>query len=165
MEPEAAGAPFRATVDGPAYAAMSAAMEEAFGVPMATLGQGGSIPRCNVFADTYPDAEIILMGVEEPRAMIHAPNESVDPGEIASMALGGGALPAAVRLDQAPVTCASRAVRPRVPVRPRRYRSHSAGAASTESSSSIAAPVAPGASSPAAVVMVGATQRDETTRT
>ena len=27
------------------------------------------------------------MGVEEPRAMIHAPNESVDPGEIASMAL------------------------------------------------------------------------------
>jgi acetylornithine deacetylase/succinyl-diaminopimelate desuccinylase-like protein len=84
---EAAGAPFRATVDGPAYSAMSAAMELAFGVPMATLGQGGSIPLCNVFADTYPDAEIILMGVEEPRAMIHAPNESVDPGEIASMAL------------------------------------------------------------------------------
>ena len=87
VAPEAAGAPFRATVDGPAYSAMSAAMELAFGVPMATLGQGGSIPLCNVFADTYPDAEIILMGVEEPRAMIHAPNESVDPGEIASMAL------------------------------------------------------------------------------
>ncbi len=87
MEPEAAGSPFRAEVDGPAYAAMSAAMEEAFGVPMATLGQGGSIPLCNVFADTYPDAEIILMGVEEPSAMIHAPNESVDPREIASMAL------------------------------------------------------------------------------
>ena len=68
VEPEAAGAPFRATVDGPAYSAMSAAMELAFGVPMATLGQGGSIPLCNVFADTYPDAEIILMGVEEPRA-------------------------------------------------------------------------------------------------
>ena len=85
--PEAAGSPFRAEVDGPAYTAMSAAMEEAFGVPMATLGQGGSIPLCNVFADTYPDAEIILMGVEEPRAMIHAPNESVDPREIASMSL------------------------------------------------------------------------------
>ena len=62
-------------------------MREAYGKPMATLGQGGSIPLCNVFADTYPDAEIILMGVEEPLALIHAPNESVDPSEIASMAL------------------------------------------------------------------------------
>ena len=72
---------------GPAYAAMAEAMQEAFGAPMAALGQGGSIPLCNVFADTYPDAEILLMGVEEPREMIHAPNESVDPREIASMAL------------------------------------------------------------------------------
>jgi len=34
-----------------------------------------------------PDAELILMGVEEPQARIHAPNESVDPAEIAAMAL------------------------------------------------------------------------------
>jgi hypothetical protein len=54
---------------------------------MTTLGQGGSIPLCTVFADTYPDAEIILAGVEEPHALIHAPNESVDPTEIAAMAL------------------------------------------------------------------------------
>ncbi|GAA4409767.1 dipeptidase [Fodinibacter luteus] len=87
VELEAAGSPFRAEVDGPAYAAMAAALEEAFGVPMAALGQGGSIPLCNVFADTYPDAEIILMGVEEPAAMIHAPNESVHPSEISAMAL------------------------------------------------------------------------------
>jgi hypothetical protein len=40
-----------------------------------------------VFADTYPDAELILMGVEEPLCLIHAPNESVDPSEIESMAL------------------------------------------------------------------------------
>ena len=84
---EATGAPFRATEDGPAYRAIAQAMEEAYGVPMTTLGQGGSIPLCNVFADTYPDAEIILMGTEEPQALIHAPNESVDPREIAAMAL------------------------------------------------------------------------------
>ncbi len=84
---EASGAPFRATVDGPAYRAIAAAMEEAYGVPMTTLGQGGSIPLCNVFADTFPGAEIILMGTEEPQALIHAPNESVDPREIAAMAL------------------------------------------------------------------------------
>jgi cysteinylglycine-S-conjugate dipeptidase len=40
-----------------------------------------------VFTDTYPDAEIILIGVEEPQALIHAPNESVHPDEIANMAL------------------------------------------------------------------------------
>jgi cysteinylglycine-S-conjugate dipeptidase len=40
-----------------------------------------------VFAETYPDAEIMLMGVEEPKCLIHAPNESVDPSEIENMAL------------------------------------------------------------------------------
>ncbi len=87
VESEATGSPFEARTDGPAYRAMAAAMEEAYGMPMTTLGQGGSIPLCNVFADTFPAAEVILMGVEEPRALIHAPNESVDPGEISSMAL------------------------------------------------------------------------------
>ncbi|MDV6270958.1 dipeptidase [Rhodococcus globerulus] len=87
IEVEASGAPYRARTEGPAYQALGAAMQEAYGQPMVMLGQGGSIPLCNVLADTYPDAEIILMGVEEPRALIHAPNESVDPSEIAAMSL------------------------------------------------------------------------------
>jgi acetylornithine deacetylase/succinyl-diaminopimelate desuccinylase-like protein len=87
VEVEASGEPFEAATDGPAYQAISAAMQEAYGVPMTTLGQGGSIPLCNVLASTYPDAEIVLMGVEEPRCLIHAPNESVDPSEIASLAM------------------------------------------------------------------------------
>jgi hypothetical protein len=62
-------------------------MNDAYGTPMSTLGQGGSIPLCNVFADTYPDAELIMIGVEEPAALIHAPNESVAPSERESMAL------------------------------------------------------------------------------
>ncbi len=73
--------------DGPAYEAMASAMNDAYGKPMTTLGQGGSIPLCNVFAETYPDAELIMIGVEEPTALIHAPNESVAPSEIQSMAL------------------------------------------------------------------------------
>jgi hypothetical protein len=40
-----------------------------------------------VFTETYPDAELIMMGVEEPAALIHAPNESVAASEIKSMAL------------------------------------------------------------------------------
>jgi acetylornithine deacetylase/succinyl-diaminopimelate desuccinylase-like protein len=87
VENEALGESFRARTDGPAYHAFASAMGEAYGREMTTLGQGGSIPLCTVLADIYPEAEIILMGVEEPKALIHAPNESVDPSEIATLAL------------------------------------------------------------------------------
>jgi acetylornithine deacetylase/succinyl-diaminopimelate desuccinylase-like protein len=86
VELEALGQPFEARTGGPAYQAFASAMRDAYGREMTALGQGGSIPLCNVFADTYPDSEIILMGVEEPLALIHAPNESVDPDEIAALA-------------------------------------------------------------------------------
>ncbi len=86
-EVEATGRPFRVSTDGPAYRRMAEAMRSAYGRPMAELGQGGSIPLCTVLADTYPDAEILLVGVEEPQARIHAANESVAPEEIAAMAL------------------------------------------------------------------------------
>jgi cysteinylglycine-S-conjugate dipeptidase len=83
----ALGDPFVGSLDGPAFESLKAALEEAFGRPMTTEGQGGSIPLCNVLADTYPDAEIFLMGVEEPKCLIHAPNESVDPSEIEHLAI------------------------------------------------------------------------------
>jgi acetylornithine deacetylase/succinyl-diaminopimelate desuccinylase-like protein len=87
LETEASGSPFSAETSGPAYGAMRAAMKQAYGRDMVLLGQGGSIPLCNVFAETYPRAELLLMGVEEPLALIHAPNESVHPDEIARVAL------------------------------------------------------------------------------
>ncbi|MEU4600590.1 dipeptidase [Nocardia sp. NPDC023988] len=87
IELEGLGEPFVAAEHGPARDAMSEAMATAYGRPATTEGQGGSIPLCNVFADTYPKAEIMLIGVEEPKCLIHAPNESVDPSEIEHMAL------------------------------------------------------------------------------
>jgi acetylornithine deacetylase/succinyl-diaminopimelate desuccinylase-like protein len=87
VEREAAGAPFEARTDGPAYDTLRQAFQESYGREMTTAGQGGSIPLCNVFAETFPEAEIVLVGVEEPRALIHAPNESVDPDEIVNMAI------------------------------------------------------------------------------
>ncbi|GJF30939.1 dipeptidase [Kitasatospora sp. NE20-6] len=86
VETESTGAPFSAATGGRAYTALDRAVQAVYGKPIAFLGQGGSIPLCNVLADTYTDAEIILMGVEEPSCLIHAPNESVDPGEIEHMA-------------------------------------------------------------------------------
>src|SRR3954447_9206189 len=87
IERVAMGDPFVGSLDGPAFESLKRAIEEAFERPMQTEGQGGSIPLCNVLAETYPDAEIFLMGVEEPRCLIHAPNESVDPKEIEHLAL------------------------------------------------------------------------------
>jgi acetylornithine deacetylase/succinyl-diaminopimelate desuccinylase-like protein len=87
IERVALGDPFVGSLEGPAFEAMKAAMGEAFGRAMTTEGQGGSIPLCSVLAETYPDAEIMLLGVEEPKCLIHAPNESVDPSEIEHIAL------------------------------------------------------------------------------
>ena len=87
VETEGIGAPFRSGTGGPARLAMEDAFAAAYGRTATTQGQGGSIPLCNVFAETYPDAEIMLLGVEEPKCLIHAPNESVDPSEIEHVAL------------------------------------------------------------------------------
>jgi cysteinylglycine-S-conjugate dipeptidase len=87
FEVEANGEPFVGATGGPAHQTMTAAMREAYGREPSEQGQGGSIPLCNVLQETYPDAEIMLIGVEEPRCRIHAPNESVDPTEIEHMAL------------------------------------------------------------------------------
>lgn len=87
LERAGRGAPFSGSGDGPALRAMHQAMRDAFGHETTSQGQGASIPLCNVLQTTFPDAEIMLLGVEEPRCMIHAPNESVDPSEIERIAL------------------------------------------------------------------------------
>lgn len=83
----ASGDPFVGSLSGPGFEALKAGLEEAYGKPMTTAGLGGSIPLCNVFQQTFPDAEILLYGVEEPTCLIHAPNESVAPSEIEHIAL------------------------------------------------------------------------------
>jgi acetylornithine deacetylase/succinyl-diaminopimelate desuccinylase-like protein len=81
------GQPFAADTTSPAYAAMAEAMREAYGQEMAVAGQGGSIPLCNTLATLYPRAEILLIGLSEPEAQIHAVNESVSPRELELMSL------------------------------------------------------------------------------
>lgn len=77
------GQAFRADTSSPAYEAMAAAMAVAYpGQEMSYAGQGGSIPLCNTLASLYPDAEILLIGLSEPEAQIHAVNESVSPEEL-----------------------------------------------------------------------------------
>lgn len=87
VELEASGPAFRARTGGPGYTAMDAALEAAYAKTPVTQGQGGSIPLCSTLAETYPNAEIMLLGICEPQSLIHAPNESVDPSEIEHTAL------------------------------------------------------------------------------
>lgn len=84
---EGAGPSFETKTDGAAFSKMRAAFEQAYDKPAVVQGAGGSIPLCSVFQHLYPAAEIMLIGVEEPQCLIHAPNESVDPNEIERTAL------------------------------------------------------------------------------
>ncbi|GES33380.1 dipeptidase [Streptomyces angustmyceticus] len=82
------GQPFRADTGSPAYTSMAEALREAYdGEEMQTSGMGGSIPLCNTLASLYPDAEILLIGLSEPEAQIHAVNESVSPRELERLSL------------------------------------------------------------------------------
>ncbi|MEU9336103.1 dipeptidase [Streptomyces sp. NPDC048290] len=82
------GQPFRADPTSPAYQAMAEAMAVAYpGQEMQYAGQGGSIPLCNTLAALYPEAEILLIGLSEPEAQIHAVNESVSPEELERLAV------------------------------------------------------------------------------
>ncbi|KRD02203.1 MULTISPECIES: dipeptidase [unclassified Streptomyces] len=77
------GQAFSADTTSPAYAAMAEAMAVAYpGQEMQYAGQGGSIPLCNTLAGLYPRAEILLIGLSEPEAQIHAVDESVSPQEL-----------------------------------------------------------------------------------
>lgn len=81
------GSPFEADTSGPAYTAMREAMAAAYGRESTTAGQGGSIGLANTLHDACPQGELMLIGVEEPSCLIHAPNESVDPNELERHAL------------------------------------------------------------------------------
>ncbi|WP_351237147.1 dipeptidase [Streptomyces sp. NPDC002133] len=83
LEQVGQGQPFRADVNSPAYTSMAEAMRIAYpGEEMQSSGMGGSIPLCNTLAALYPQAEILLIGLSEPEAQIHAVNESVSPQEL-----------------------------------------------------------------------------------
>jgi acetylornithine deacetylase/succinyl-diaminopimelate desuccinylase-like protein len=82
------GAPIVINAAGPMYDAARAAFREAWdGVDAVDIGIGGSIPFIATFRDMFPDAAILVTGVEDPHAGAHGPNESLDLGEFARVCL------------------------------------------------------------------------------
>jgi hypothetical protein len=51
------------------------------------VGAGGSIPFIATFQEMFPDAAILVTGVEDPYSKAHGPNESLHLGEFARACL------------------------------------------------------------------------------
>jgi acetylornithine deacetylase/succinyl-diaminopimelate desuccinylase-like protein len=82
------GAPFVIDATGPMYDAARAAFREAWdGVDAVDIGVGGSIPFIATFREMFPEAAILVTGVEDPQARAHGPNESLHLGEFARVCL------------------------------------------------------------------------------
>ncbi len=85
---ESDGAPCVIDATGPAYDAARAAFRDAWdGVDPVDMGVGGSIPFIATFQDLFPQAAILVTGVEDPYSSAHGPNESLHLGEFARVCL------------------------------------------------------------------------------
>jgi acetylornithine deacetylase/succinyl-diaminopimelate desuccinylase-like protein len=74
------GDPFLVDANGWAAQAAKQAMTDAWGTPPVEAGIGGSIPFIADLVRVFPDAQILVTGVEDPDTRAHSPNESLHLG-------------------------------------------------------------------------------------
>ncbi|WP_448809977.1 M20/M25/M40 family metallo-hydrolase [Agromyces bauzanensis] len=74
------GQAFLVDTSGWAVAETRAAMAEAWGREAVEIGVGGSIPFIAELVAEFPDAQILVTGVEDPDSRAHSPNESLHLG-------------------------------------------------------------------------------------
>lgn len=70
------GKPFKASVS-PASKLAFTAFEQAFGVTPVEIGLGGSIPFISDLLEVFPQAEVLVTGVEDPDSRAHGIDESL----------------------------------------------------------------------------------------
>jgi len=87
-----AGSGFCADANGPVYDQARAAFTDAWGVAPVDIGVGGSIPFVAAFAARFPDAGILVTGVEDPDTRAHGANESLHLGEFGRVCLAEAVL-------------------------------------------------------------------------
>jgi len=87
VEPGETGQAFQAPADSPVMQAARWAFATAWGTDPVDLGIGGSIPFIADLSEVYPDAAILVTGVEDPDSRAHSENESVDLGELEKVVL------------------------------------------------------------------------------
>jgi acetylornithine deacetylase/succinyl-diaminopimelate desuccinylase-like protein len=82
------GEPFAIRAIGPAYDAARAAFKEAWdGTDPVDAGVGGSIPFIAEFAEIFPEAAILVTGVEDPDTRAHGANEGLHLAEFERVCL------------------------------------------------------------------------------
>jgi cysteinylglycine-S-conjugate dipeptidase len=82
------GQPFSVHAAGPAYDAARAAFRAAWdGVEPVDIGVGGTIPFIAEFANAFPDAAILVTGVEDPDTRAHGANEGLHLAEFERVCL------------------------------------------------------------------------------
>jgi acetylornithine deacetylase/succinyl-diaminopimelate desuccinylase-like protein len=74
------GQPYAIDATGPVYDAARAAFRQGWGTDAMDMGVGGSIPFIAEFATAFPDATILVTGVEDPGTQAHSVNESLHLG-------------------------------------------------------------------------------------
>jgi cysteinylglycine-S-conjugate dipeptidase len=76
------GEPTQIDASGPAYDAARAAFTEAWdGTPPIDMGVGGSIPFIAEFLAAFPEASVLVTGVEDPDTRAHGANEGLHLAE------------------------------------------------------------------------------------
>nr|WP_204543738.1 dipeptidase [Cellulosimicrobium cellulans] len=81
------GKPFLAPGDSEAMRAARWAFATSWGTDPVDIGVGGSIPFIADLLEVFPDAAILVTGVEDPDSRAHGANESVHLGELEKVVL------------------------------------------------------------------------------
>ena len=81
MELEESGPAFKAGGDTPATVAARQALREAWQTEPVDIGVGGSIPFIADLQEVFPEAEILVTGIEDPDTRAHSHNESLHLGD------------------------------------------------------------------------------------
>ncbi len=90
------GQPYAIDASGPVYETVRAAFTTAWGHEPVDMGMGGSIPFIAEFAAAFPDATVLVTGVEDPATQAHSINESLHLGVLAKAATAEALLLAAL---------------------------------------------------------------------
>lgn len=71
------GSPWQANTSDPVLEQAQEALSEGFGAHTVHMGLGGSIPFIADLLQVFPDASIVVTGVEDPDSRAHSANESL----------------------------------------------------------------------------------------
>jgi acetylornithine deacetylase/succinyl-diaminopimelate desuccinylase-like protein len=87
VTPGDVGQPYAIDATGEVYDAARAAFRQGWGAEPIDMGMGGSIPFIAEFAAAFPEATILVTGVEDPGTQAHSVNESLHLGVLERAAI------------------------------------------------------------------------------